>query len=142
MNRSEPGFRMRLRRDMTRYHAALKAGAEGVVAVPAGRSALFNDRYVRCAFGDVELDILFSDVEVVDERWLAWQEGEKRLLDEALRDHVATATLVLGRRGGFQQLEVSFSNGRPNEVWKRRRDADPVALMLRERGVLRERKER
>lgn len=141
-----PGFKIKLLRDMTRYHAALKAGVEGETALPSGRSALFRSDFVKVRFptpdGEKVFDLRLADIEVVDPRYLAMEAEEKRLREDAIKNHVKKATLYVGARGGFQRLVIEFGNDRPNEVIGRKqpREARPLIDDLRARGLLTEEK--
>lgn len=137
----EPGWTVRLRRDLTRYHPALREGLEGRAALPAARSLAFGSTYVRCVFpiggGDEkEVDVLRSDLDVTDERWKRLEEEEAKALEDALEGHVKAARVLRGPRGGFEKLIVEYSNARPNDEWTRRREAESIMDRLRPRGVL------
>lgn len=136
MKRPEEGFRIRLKRDLTRAHPSLRIGAEGTTLPPAGRSAIDQDRYLRCSFPQVEVDILFHDLEIIDERWIKWQEEEREAQEDALANHVAKATLWTAPRGGFVELVVEYTNKRPSDHWKRRTDCRKVLESLASRNLV------
>lgn len=141
---AEPGFRVKLLRDMTRWAAGLKAGTEGETQLPSGRSALFPTRFLRVDFtpGGVPktVEVQRSDLEIIDERWLSLQRKEEEEKREALEHHVKQGTLHLGPRGGFQKLVVEYTNERPNDHWTRSKEAQPIVDSLRAKGLLREEK--
>ena len=133
-----PGFRVRLLRDMSRYGAGLSKGAEGTAALPGGRSALFRSDFVKAEIAGKLIDVRMVDLEIVDERWLAMVADDKKALEDSLANHVKEATVYTGGRGGFRKLVVEFSNARPNEIYTKRPEAQPVIDSLRERGLLKE----
>lgn len=138
----EPGFKVKLLRDLSRYHAPLKPGVEGVTELPAGRSALFRSDYLKVRFGEKLFDVRLSDLEITDPRWLAMQAEEKKAREDALANHVKRAVLYTGARGGFLKLVIEFSNERPNEILGRKqpKEARPLIDSLRARGLLTEEK--
>lgn len=142
MNATEPGFTVKLRVDLSRYHPQLRVGAEGVVAMPAGRSALFRNDFIRCSFrlgdGDKTIDVRLADLEITDERYTRMIEEERRSREDALKNHVRKATMYSGPRGGFRELVIEFSNERVNEIVKRHKEARPMIEDFRARGLLEE----
>ncbi len=147
------GFKVRLLRDMTRYHPLMKVGAVGTTQPPSSRSEMFKNKYLRVLFSDglfgephvsdgkaqrVTMDVMSSDLEVTDERWLKWIEEERASKEAAIKDHVSRAVLKVGSRGGFVELRVEYSNGRPNDFWRSSGEARPILEDLRARGLVTE----
>ncbi len=141
------GFKVRLLRDMTRYHPLMKVGAVGTTQPPSSRSEMFKNKYLRVSFEDgsaaltksnVTMDVMSSDLEVTDERWVKWIEEERASKEAALKDHVSRAVLKVGSRGGFVELRVEYSNGRPNDFWRSSGEARPILEDLRARGLVTE----
>jgi hypothetical protein len=136
------GFQVRLRRDYSRYHKDLKTGSVGTAErIPVGRATFSRNHFVRVRFHvnqkeTVTIDVLRSDLDVIDTRWSEWQERESKALDEALRDHVSKATVYTTRRGGFIELVVEYNNGRPNDIWRKRADCKSIITDLEKRGLL------
>jgi hypothetical protein len=65
-------IRVRLLVDLTRYHPALRAGAEGVTVGQAGVWSRGNGRFVGVRFDQAGVhDILWDSLEIVDENFSA-----------------------------------------------------------------------
>ncbi len=114
-----------LREDLTKYHALLKPGVLGMTVAPVGVEATASERFCRVRFhltagdrfSELEVDVLWSGLEVTDEGWKA----EVRRLEEARVDAIAAtsreAVRYVGQRGGFRKLVVPYAmNGQP-QTW-------------------------
>jgi hypothetical protein len=155
------GFKVKLARDYTRYHRGLRSGLHGIVEhVPVGRAALSKNQFLSVKFiiekttdratiekgkkiattyeENITIDVLRSDLEVVDKRWTEWQEREVKEREDALKNHVLRATLYTTKRGGFLELLVEYDHGRPNDRWKRRSECKLFLADLEARGILEE----
>lgn len=143
MIQDEPGLRVKLKVDYTKYDRRLPLGSEGSTTIPMGRSAFDKNTFVRVAFDvpgglPVNIDVQRPDLEIVDPRWVAWKCKEELDRADALMHHVHAATHVTTRRGKFMELVVEYSHGRPNDVWKKASEAKPFIEDLEKRGLLQE----
>lgn len=143
MTRIPDGYRVALARDRhySRYHPELKKGATGVVAPPFGTKSSVEDRFVRVHFTlpsrELAVDVQWFDLEVTDPRWTAGKENERRAFELAVACYLREARLHLGPKGGFRRLELSYLNGRPDDVFEKEKEAPAIAA-LRARGLVRE----
>jgi len=102
------GVRVRLKADLSRYHASLKPGAEGVTAPPAGMWSRTSDRFCGVRFPEVTLDVLWQVLEVIDEKYLALEREVAAGRDESIRLRTKEATKYVGPQGGFRSLHVVY----------------------------------
>lgn len=102
------GVRVRLKTDLSRYHASLKPGAEGVTAPPAGMWSRSSDRFCGVKFQEVTLDVLWQGLEVIDEQYLALERELGAVRDESIRLRTREATKYVGPQGGFRSLHVVY----------------------------------
>lgn len=98
-----------LREDLSRYHPALKSGSMGVTVAPVGLEATASERFCRVRFGDVDVDVLWSGLEVTDVGWIAAVAALEAARVDAIAVTTKAAVRHLGQRGGFRRLVVPYA---------------------------------
>lgn len=116
MSEASPAIRVRLKHDLTRYHASLQAGAEGTTVPPVGLWARSSDRFCSVRFPEVVMDVLWSALEVVDPEVIRMEVEHREERDAGVRERPVSAMKTLGPRGGFRRLVVTYRNLAGEEV--------------------------
>jgi len=88
-----------------------------------------SDRFCPVQFSEVVIDVLWSSLEVVDPEFLRAQVEAREGRDTGLREHPVSARKVLGPRGGFRRLVVSYFRGDGVEVVVPLTDKDEAAYV-------------
>jgi hypothetical protein len=130
-------IRVRLMADLTRYHPALRPGAEGVTVGQAGMWSQGSDRFIGVRFPEAGVhDVLWDSLEVIDEGYLRGQAEAKRKRHEALKT-ARNVVLHLGPNGGFRHLSYEYDEDgvTRHESLAFRELADEVIAVLREHGI-------
>lgn len=97
-----------LREDLSLYHPSLRPGVKGTTAVPVGPDAGDDERYCRVRFPKVEVDVLWSGLDVTDAAWLAEAARGEADREAAIRTTAKEGVAYLGQRGGFRKLVVQY----------------------------------
>lgn len=101
--------KVELRVDLTRYHASLKPGTVGETRIPCGVWAKVSDRFCGVAFPEVSLDVLMSDLKIVDQEYLEIERAERRAREAGLRDARSTFVKHVGARGAFKSATITYA---------------------------------
>lgn len=102
--------RVRLEVDLTRYHSSLKSGVEGTTVPPTGLWARASDRFVGVRFPEVALDVLWSNLNIVDEEYLKEFAAIQAAQEEGIKLRTIKAVRYLGPKSGFRSLSVEYKD--------------------------------
>ncbi len=137
----EGKLRVRLLVDLTGYHPALRANAEGIVAEFEGKNKWTSDceRYWQVSFPEAGVwDILPTGLQILDKEYLAWR-GEKNREREAefLRlvqeGKISEVIHLVGPRGGFKSLTWHHPGGGTGTGDKK--EADPLLTLFAQHQI-------
>lgn len=139
------GYRVKLVRDRLRWRDDLVAGALGYAALPTGRAAFSKKNQIISVIFDGNMrpvELPRMDLEIVDKRWVKYEEEEKEDQKNSLVRYVKKATLWKTPKDGFIELVVEYANGRMTDIWRVKSECQEIIADLRERGLLEETRKR
>ncbi|WP_342543323.1 hypothetical protein MHH33_07010 [Paenisporosarcina sp. FSL H8-0542] len=96
---------------MTKYHEKLVIGTEGNAIGVFGPYSRGNDMFITVDFKFKQLDVNWSGLEIIDEKYLAG----KRKLNKGLKK-AKDIVLTVGPAGGFQNLKFNYKDEKGAEV--------------------------
>jgi hypothetical protein len=100
--------KVRLRTDLSHLHPSLKPGAMGATAPPVGPWGRCSNRHCGVKFAEVSLDVLWRDLEIADPSYTDASQLEAYERLEAIEHGLVSARKVVGRRGGFKSLTITY----------------------------------
>ena len=127
-------LRIKLKFDHTRYHASLRAGLEGVTAPPHDALSRCTNDWTLVRFPEVQLELRWRHLEVVDPRWTDPVVELKQARESAIRAKQVRAVEHVGARGGFQELVLHYTGGRLERV-RDRKEAQGLIDLMDEVGI-------
>lgn len=125
--------RVKLKDDLTRYHASLRRGVEGTTVPPTGRWARDSNRFCSVQFPEVVIDVLWGRLEIVDVEYKKLEQEAQAIEDESIRMRTTGAIWYVGQRKAFRSFTVTYideTGMSVNNSWGDRRKADRIRKIL------------